>query len=67
MTDPVKGDCRVWEKDRKEMVRVPAGEFLYGDEKQKISLPEFWIDKTPVTPDDRYDTDGFRCASGGIT
>ncbi len=42
-------DCRVWEKDGKEMVRVPAGEFFYGDDKQKVSLPEFWIDKTPVT------------------
>jgi formylglycine-generating enzyme required for sulfatase activity len=31
------------------MVRVPAGEFLYSDKKRKISLPEFWIDKTPVT------------------
>jgi formylglycine-generating enzyme required for sulfatase activity len=30
-------------------VRVPAGEFLYGDDKKKIELPEFWIDKTPVT------------------
>jgi formylglycine-generating enzyme required for sulfatase activity len=39
----------VWEKDGKEMVRVPAGEFLYGDDKQKQTLPEFWIDKTPVT------------------
>jgi formylglycine-generating enzyme required for sulfatase activity len=28
---------------------VPAGEFLYGDRKVKKSLPEFWIDKTPVT------------------
>jgi len=42
-------DRLVWEKDGKEMVRVPAGEFLYGDDKQKVSLPEFWIDKTPVT------------------
>lgn len=49
MTDLVKGDCRIWVKDEKEMVRVPAGEFLYGDEKILISLPEFWIDKTPVT------------------
>lgn len=42
-------DRRVWEKDGKEMVRVPAGEFLYGEGQQKMSLPEFWIDKTPVT------------------
>jgi formylglycine-generating enzyme required for sulfatase activity len=42
-------DTLIWEKDGKEMVRVPAGEFLYGDDKQKMSQPEFWIDKTPVT------------------
>jgi formylglycine-generating enzyme required for sulfatase activity len=36
-------------KDGKEMVRVPAGAFLYGDEKKEIELPEFWIDRTPVT------------------
>ncbi len=43
------GDAMVWEADGKEMVRVPAGEFLYGDEKETRELPEFWIDKTPVT------------------
>jgi formylglycine-generating enzyme required for sulfatase activity len=37
------------QKDGKEMVHVPAGEFLYGEDKQKASLPEFRIDKTPVT------------------
>jgi formylglycine-generating enzyme required for sulfatase activity len=42
-------DRLIWEKDGKTMVRVPAGEFLYGDKKVKKSLPEFWIDKTPVT------------------
>lgn len=39
----------VWEKDGKEMIRIPAGEFMYGDDKQKKKLPEFWIDQTPVT------------------
>ncbi|RLC77738.1 MAG: hypothetical protein DRI81_08150 [Chloroflexi bacterium] len=39
----------VWEQDGKEMVCVPAGQFLYGDEKKEMELPEFWIDKTPVT------------------
>jgi formylglycine-generating enzyme required for sulfatase activity len=39
----------VWEKDGKEMVHVPAGRFLYGEEKEERELPEFWIDKTPVT------------------
>ncbi len=43
------GDTMVWERDGKEMVRVPAGEFLYGDKKKTRELPEFWIDKTPVT------------------
>jgi len=36
-------------KDGKEMVRVPAGKFLYGDDKREVELPEFWIDKAPVT------------------
>jgi formylglycine-generating enzyme required for sulfatase activity len=44
-----RGDTTVWERDGKEMVRIPAGEFLYGDEKAKRELPEFWMDKTPVT------------------
>jgi formylglycine-generating enzyme required for sulfatase activity len=39
----------VWEGDGKEMVRIPAGKFLYGENKEKHELPEFWIDKTPVT------------------
>lgn len=39
----------IWHKDGKEMVRVPSGEFLYGDGKQTRYLPEYWIDKTPVT------------------
>jgi len=42
-------DRMIWEKDGKEMVRVPAGEFLYSDDKRKLSVDEFWIDKTPVT------------------
>jgi len=36
-------------KDGKEMVRVPAGKFLYGDDKREVELPEFWIDRAPVT------------------
>lgn len=43
------GNIRLWDKDGKEMVRIPAGEFLYGDNKEKKTLPEFWLDKTPVT------------------
>ena len=33
----------------KEMVCVTGGKFIYGDNKQEKSLPEFWIDRTPVT------------------
>lgn len=40
---------RVSPKDGKVMVRVPAGSFLYGDDKKSLALPEFWIDKSPVT------------------
>ncbi len=43
------GDTWVSPTDGKAMVRVPAGEFLYGDDKETRTLPEFWIDKTPVT------------------
>lgn len=42
-------DSYVDEKTGAVMLRVPAGEFLYGDKKEKVSLPEFWIAKTPVT------------------
>jgi len=42
-------DHMIWEQDGKEMVCVPAGKFLYGDEKEERELSEFWIDKTPVT------------------
>lgn len=31
------------------MVRIPGGEFLYGEEKRLHYLPEYWISKTPVT------------------
>lgn len=37
------------EKTGLVMVRIPAGEFLYGKDKEKLFLPEFWISKTPVT------------------
>lgn len=42
-------DCIVWERDGKEMLCIPAGEFLYGDQRVTLELPGFWIDKTPVT------------------
>lgn len=33
----------------KEMVKIPAGNFLYGEERQRLHLPDYWLDKTPVT------------------
>lgn len=39
---------KVWPKDGKVMVRIPAGEFLYGPDDERSTLPEYWIDKTPV-------------------
>jgi formylglycine-generating enzyme required for sulfatase activity len=32
-----------------ELIRIPAGDFLYGGENEKRRLPEFWIGRTPVT------------------
>ncbi|MDR3703004.1 MAG: bifunctional serine/threonine-protein kinase/formylglycine-generating enzyme family protein [Candidatus Sulfopaludibacter sp.] len=32
-----------------EMVLVPAGSFLFGEKKEPVSLPAFYIDKTEVT------------------
>ena len=39
----------IHEKTGLEFVQIPAGEFLYGDNKEKKRLPEFWMGKTPVT------------------
>ncbi len=36
-------------QDGKEMVHIPAGEFLYGAGRRLIQIDEFWIDKAPVT------------------
>lgn len=38
-----------WQRIGIEAVKIPAGEFLYGDNKEKRRLDEFWIAKTPVT------------------
>ena len=54
-------DRIIWKQDSKEMVRVPAGKFLYGRWKEKEhKLAEFWIDRTPVTNAEyaRFVTDG---------
>ena len=42
-------DVFVHPETGKEMVRVPAGDFLFGEDKEKITLDEYWIDRTPVT------------------
>jgi formylglycine-generating enzyme required for sulfatase activity len=36
-------------KDGKEMVLIPAGDFLFGADKQTRSLPDYYIDRTLVT------------------
>jgi len=50
-THPLRPAADRWRnpRDGKEMVRVPAGKFLYGEDKKEVELPEFWIDKAPVT------------------
>ncbi len=50
--DPVQPQARqipIWQKIGIEMVAIPAGEFLYGDDKEKMHLPEFYLARTPVT------------------
>ncbi len=42
-------DTIVWAADGAVMVRVSAGEFLYGYAKTPLELPEFYIDKYEVT------------------
>lgn len=39
---------RIKAKDNKEMILIPAGEFLFGPNKQPIALPAYYIDRTPV-------------------
>jgi len=39
----------VHEKTGLEFVQIPAGDFLYGDEKKTLHLPEYWMSKMPVT------------------
>jgi formylglycine-generating enzyme required for sulfatase activity len=36
-------------KDGKEMVFIPGGEFLFGPNKEALTLPDYYIDRTPVT------------------
>lgn len=46
---PQEPENRIHEKTGIELIRVPSGPFLYGDNKKKMELPEFWIGRTPVT------------------
>lgn len=45
----VSGKHNLWPRDGKEMVYISEGGFLYGENKEKIDLLAYWIDKTPVT------------------
>ena len=40
---------RIHEKTGIELIRIPAGPSLYGDNKQPKELPEYWIGPHPVT------------------
>lgn len=39
----------IWKRIGIELVTIPAGHFLYGDNKARVFLAEFQIGKTPVT------------------
>ena len=39
----------IWQQIGMEMVTIPASVFLYGENKERIHLPEYRIAKTPVT------------------
>ncbi|MEW5848126.1 MAG: SUMF1/EgtB/PvdO family nonheme iron enzyme [Myxococcota bacterium] len=39
-------------RDGREMVRIPAGPFLFGSPSSSVVLPEFFIDRFPVTNTD---------------
>lgn len=42
-------ETRVHERTGIEMIRIPAGEFLFGDAQARVDLPTYWISKAPVT------------------
>ena len=38
-----------WQQAGIELIKIPAGKFLYGDDKKPVYLDEFWISRTPIT------------------
>ena len=49
VTPPLQTNSFMHEKTGLEFVRIPAGDFLYGDDKKTLNLPDYWMSKTPVT------------------
>ncbi len=43
----------IWLKDGAEMVLIPGGEFLFGEDNERREEPAFYIDRFPVT-NERY-------------
>ena len=39
----------IWQQMGIEMVTIPAGEFLYGEKKERAHLPTYYLARTPVT------------------
>jgi formylglycine-generating enzyme required for sulfatase activity len=39
----------IWQRIGLDMVRIPRGPFLYGDDKRRLVLREFYLARTPVT------------------
>ncbi|WP_374689623.1 formylglycine-generating enzyme family protein [Promineifilum sp.] len=46
---PAPPDRYIHEKSGIELIRIPAGPFLFGDNKETVELPEYWIGRYPVT------------------
>jgi hypothetical protein len=46
---PPDPNRRIHAKTGIELIRIPAGPFLYGDEKKTLELSEYWIGRAPVT------------------
>ena len=42
-------DRRIHEETGIELIRIPAGPFLYGDNKKTMELLEYWIGRVPIT------------------